>query len=512
MTSIVWFKKDLRVQDHRPLVEAATRGDVIPLFIYEPAILTSPEFERQHLRFLNQSLEELGRALRRLGASLIVREGDAVSVLESIRAATSATALFSHEETGNELTYARDRAVAAWARATGVVWTEYPQNGVVRRLKNRDGWSRTWDARMSEPLIPPPIGLRTPSCVKSGPQLEETDGRVQGSSKVTQPGGESAAHRTLEDFLSARGVAYAKGLSSPVSAPTACSRLSAHLSFGTISMKQIAQALVRRQEQLRTEPSPESRRWGSSLRAFEARLHWHCHFMQKLESEPRIEFENMHRACDGLREDDFSEERFHAWCEGRTGYPMVDACMRSLLATGWLNFRMRAMLVSFAAYDLWLHWRRPAVFLARHFLDFEAGIHFPQFQMQSGTTGINALRMYSPTKQGLDHDPHGEFIRRWVPELEAVPSEHVHEPWLMPHSVQVTSGCIVGRNYPAPVVDHRTVVAAAKQKLYGLRRQEEARSESRAIVRAHGSRKGSARKPQRTVVAADLFDTAGGEE
>jgi len=262
-------------------------------------------------------------------------------------------------------------------------------------------------------------------------------------------------------------------------------------------MRQVVHATNARRVELRAESGPEARRWFGSLKAFEARLHWHCHFMQKLESEPRLEFENLHRACDGLREDSFNEDHFAAWCAGRTGFPMVDACMRSLLATGWLNFRMRAMLVSFAAYDLWLHWRRPAVFLARHFLDFEPGIHFSQFQMQSGTTGINTLRMYSPTKQGQDHDPDGHFIRRWVPELEPVPTEHIHEPWLMPGDLQQRIGCVIGRHYPAPIVDHRTAIAFAKEKLYGLRRTSAARAESAAIVREHGSRKRpGGRKPR----------------
>jgi deoxyribodipyrimidine photo-lyase len=211
--------------------------------------------------------------------------------------------------------------------------------------------------------------------------------------------------------------------------------------------------------------------------------------MQKLESEPAIEFHNFARVCDGLREGEFDAARFAAWCEGRTGYPMVDACMRSLRATGWLNFRMRSMLVSFASYHLWLHWRETGLFLARQFLDFEPGIHWSQMQMQSGTTGINTLRMYSPTKQAKDQDPQGLFIRQWVPELARVPLPYLAEPWTMPAPVQDLAGCRIGQDYPAPIVDEKSALRAAKERMYGLRQQEVARQEASAVQARHGSRK-----------------------
>jgi deoxyribodipyrimidine photo-lyase len=188
------------------------------------------------------------------------------------------------------------------------------------------------------------------------------------------------------------------------------------------------QATRARRYQVRALPPERRGGWSAALAAFEGRLHWHCHFIQKLESEPSIEFENLHRACDGLRENDFDAERFEAWRAGHTGFPLVDACMRALQAGGWINFRMRAMLVSFSSYQVWLHWRQPARALARLFTDYEPGIHYSQVQMQSGTTGINTLRIYNPVKQSQDHDPEGAFIRRWVPELADVPTDWIHSP------------------------------------------------------------------------------------
>ena len=211
--------------------------------------------------------------------------------------------------------------------------------------------------------------------------------------------------------------------------------------------------------------------------------------MQKLEDEPALEFENISRVYDGLRENEFNQERFEAWQSGNTGYPMIDACMRALAQNRWINFRMRALLMSFASNHLWLHWRPTAVHLAKYFLDFEPGIHFSQCQMQSGTTGINTIRIYSPVKQVSDQDPTGEFIRRYVPELEQVPNKYLPEPHRMPMHVQSQVGCVVGRDYPVPIVDHRTAYRMAQERIFAIRQTEAAIDESKRVYQKHGSRK-----------------------
>lgn len=211
--------------------------------------------------------------------------------------------------------------------------------------------------------------------------------------------------------------------------------------------------------------------------------------MQKLEDEPELEFQNLSRVYDGLRENDFNQERFEAWQAGQTGNPMVDACMRALNESSWINFRMRAMLMSFASNHLWLHWRPTAVHLAKHFLDFEPGIHFSQCQMQSGTTGINTIRIYSPAKQVIDQDPKGFFIRRYVPELSNVPDAYLPEPHCMPLDMQSRVGCILGRDYPFPIVDHRTAYKSAQEKIFRIRQTDSAIAESRRVFVKHGSRK-----------------------
>jgi deoxyribodipyrimidine photo-lyase len=231
-----------------------------------------------------------------------------------------------------------------------------------------------------------------------------------------------------------------------------------------------------------------------------SRLAWHCHFMQKLEDEPAIEHRCMMPCTESLRsgmDPALAAQRLAAWQEGRTGYPMVDACMRALVQTGWINFRMRAMLVSFASHHLWLDWRTFAPWLGRQFLDYEPGIHYSQVQMQSGTTGINTLRIYSPRKQVEDHDPTGVFIRRWLPELQPVPDEFLAEPALMPGLLQQMVGCRIGEEYPQPIVDHATAYRAAQIALFSLRATPQARTESKAVFRKHGSRKRSGTRASR---------------
>jgi deoxyribodipyrimidine photo-lyase len=270
-------------------------------------------------------------------------------------------------------------------------------------------------------------------------------------------------------------------MASPLAGERACSRLSPHLALGTLSGREAAQAAM-----ARAGERPGGR-WAGAMKSFEARLAWRDHFMQKLEDEPAIELRCLHPATEGLRPREPDAVRLAAWERGETGVPFVDACMRYLGATGWLNFRMRAMLLSFASYHLWLDWRATGPVLARRFTDYEPGIHWPQVQMQSGTTGINTIRMYNPVKQGLEHDPAGAFTRRWVPELAPVPDAFLHEPWRWPEA-----GRLLGRAYPAPVVDLAAAARAAKEAVFGLRAAEGFRAAASRVAEKHASRKDAA--------------------
>ena len=476
---LVWFKRDLRVQDNPVLAEAAARGGrILPLFIVEPEGWAQPDASARQWRFVAESLTGLRADLARLGAPLIVRIGPATEVLSDLLGATGIREVLSLEETGNGWSYARDRAVAALLRDLGLRWQELPQGGVVRRLKGRDGWAGRRERVIRGAVLQVPAGLRgfdldpgpIPDARDLGLPFDPCPGR--------QRGGRAEAEATLASFLETRGRDYRRAMSSPLDGATACSRLSPHIAWGTLSVREAAQAATARKR------AAEGTRagWSGAMTSFEARLAWRDHFMQKLEDEPALEHRCLHSAYEGLRGDDAT--RRAAWEAGETGFPFVDACMRSLNATGWLNFRMRAMLVSFASYHLWLDWRATGPHLARQFTDYEPGIHWSQMQMQSGTTGMNTVRMYNPVKQGLDQDATGAFTRHWCPELRDVPDAYLQTPWAWEGA-----GRLLGKRYPVPVVDLAQAGRAAREKVWGVRSGDAFRAEAARIVDKHASRK-----------------------
>ncbi|NML27003.1 cryptochrome/deoxyribodipyrimidine photo-lyase family protein [Zoogloea dura] len=505
--SVVWFKRDLRVHDHAPLLQAARRGPVLCLYVVEPSLWAQPDCALQHYLFLEESLRDLARQLRHCGAELQIAVGEMTQVLGRLHALAPFETLLSHEETGNGHTFARDRAVARWCREQGVAWQEWPQHGVVRRLSSRDLWSARWQAHMQAPCLPALLpgslrGCGLPWPAQAWPAADEL-GLAAHDPPRRQRGGRTPGGQVLQDFLGERSRQYRGGISSPLMAPTACSRLSPYLALGSLSMREVVQATKHRIAEISDAAVPDSAWQRQGLTAFLSRLHWHCHFIQKLESEPALEFRNLHRGYDGLRESEWSEAHFAALVAGRTGWPMVDACVAMLRETGWINFRMRAMLVSVAAYPLWLHWRPVGLWLARQFLDYEPGIHWSQMQMQAGTTGINTTRVYNPVKQAQDHDPKGRFVRRWLPALRRVPDAWLLQPWRMPADVQARCGVRVGQEIPAPLVELDVATREAKARVHALRAQAEVRAAKAAIVDKHGSRLARSTREQRLPPAPD---------
>ena len=496
-THIVWFKRDLRVIDHAPLAAACKAGQVLPLFCWEPAVWAGDDYAKQHQAFALECLHELKAELLKFGLNLLVSPFGIIQTLNIIRTQLPIAKLYSHEETGNDATFTVDKAVADWCKTTRLIWQETPQNGVVRRLKNRNHWNWHWEQRMNMPLailpsnIMPAPSIVLPIITTSLAEMIQTNGADKRS---RQKGGRSHGLALFNSFLDGRAAKFRSGISSPLSAVTAGSRLSPYLAFGCLSMREVVQATRARRAWVNESPHLFSSSLHAGLVGFESRLHWHCHFMQKLESEPEIEFENMHHAHDDMRDEQLSsiesQRRLQIWSAGETGWPLVDACMAMLRETGWINFRMRAMLMSTASYLYWLHWREPGLHLAREFLDYEPGIHWSQSQMQSGTTGINTLRIYSPIKQAQDQDPTGAFVRHWLPALKNVPNTWIFEPYLMPKAQQQLYGCILDKDYPAPIVSIAKATTEARTKISAARKKEGVRDETQAIIKKHASRKG----------------------
>jgi deoxyribodipyrimidine photo-lyase len=478
MNVLVWFKRDLRIEDHPALSVAAGLGAVLPVYVAEPELWRHSDASGRQWAFVAETLAALREDLARLGAPLVVRTGDAVDVLDRLCRQHSIARILSHEETGNLWTYARDRRVAAWARASGIRWEELPQQGVVRRLGNRDGWARRRDGFVTAPALPAPAALRAVAGVEPGAIPAARALRLADDPCAhRQTGGRAQGLALMESFLTQRGEPYRAAMSSPLTGERACSRLSAHLAVGALSSREVVQAAA-----ARAAERPGGR-WPGALASFQSRMAWRDHFIQKLESEPQIEIRALHRAADALRPRLPDAARLAAWQAGETGLPFLDACMRYLRATGWLNFRMRSMVMAVASYHLWLDWRATGAVLAQRFTDYEPGIHWPQVQMQAGVTGINTIRIYNPVKQGLDQDPTGAFTRRWVPELSGVPDAFLQEPWKW-----TGARAVLGRLYPEPVVDVAAAARAAREACWGLRREKGYRAEMAEVIERHASR------------------------
>lgn len=515
---LVWLKKDLRLSDHAPLHRACEQaringGVVALLYCLEPKLIKQPDSAPQHFEFARECLEELASKLPEHVPLFLVKANAVVALQSVVLSGPEKITLYSHEETGNWASFERDQEVKSFCKTKQIVWLESPNNAVVRGLKNRDEWGKHWLETMRKPVLPVPEFSKLPQsmqfdfphamhirlqdnglpCVQLNTQPWPTWGQVahfyprqQTDKTQRQRGGRAHAERCLNEFLEQRGMNYRFEMSSPLSAESACSRISPYLAFGVFSIREVLDKLGNARDQ------HSQKQWKQSLKSFESRLHWHCHFIQKLESEPELEFRAAHRGLNGMRNrGELTPEetaKAKAWIEGRTGFPMVDACMRMLRATGWVNFRMRAMLVAFASYQLWLDWRHTAPMLAREFLDYEPGIHYPQFQMQSGVTGINTLRIYNPVKQAKDHDAQGVFIRRWIPELNNLPTEWIAEPWNTPILLQQECGCLIGENYPSPIVNPDTAIAKARANITDFRHQQGFVEEAKRVYQKHGSR------------------------
>lgn len=480
------MKRDLRLHDHLALYNALQEDlPVLLVYIFEPSLLKDKHYSERHWNFVKESLCYLQKQLSGYHTEILVVEGEVLPVFKTLLEHLKIHTVFSHQETGLRITYDRDLALESYAKYLKkdhldkkFGWIEFCNNGVQRGLRNRNGWREDWEWFMKQPQLPfhPKEGqLITLDFIiklKESFTIPSLETPIQTS---FQSGGTYNGLRYLDSFLKGRYKAYNRHISKPTLARKSCSRLSPYIAWGNLSVRQVWQQ------------AKHFRKTASHKRAidgFTSRLRWQAHFIQKFEMEDTMEFVSVNKGYHTLKKTK-NETYQKAWREGKTGYPLVDACMRCLLETGYLNFRMRALILSFFTHNLWQPWQDASPHLAQQFLDFEPGIHYPQIQMQAGETGINMLRIYNPVKNSIAHDPEGEFIKKWIPELSDVPTAYIHEPYTMSLLEQQFCNTFIGRDYPLPIVDIKKTGKKAGDILWNLKEERLVKKESYRILKRH---------------------------
>lgn len=512
---IFWLKRNLRLQDSEPFFESMRAfrksGRVLPLYCHEPRLIQQPDVSRQHQLFVHETLEELDAELQSIGGKLLQAVGETVDVLDQIHRFHPLTKIWTHQETTQHSQFERDKAVNAWCAVQDVELIETGQNGIVRGFQQPESFadyfalSRLATLRdptgkdLSERFAPLPFL----SCEqKAIPAAAGTD------KPLRQKGGRSQAVSNLNRFFQIQPLKkYPFQISSPNTAWEGCSRISTYLAYGIVSDREVFQAVDRVVTEAHGRMNADQfENFQKNARFFLDRLSWRRQYMQTFESSPELEFQCMLPQFDGVREADYqrknlgesfgersvenADAHFDAWKQGRTGFPYIDAAMRCLNQTGWINMRLRATLVSFATLNLWIPTTKVAEYLATEFLDYEPGIHHVIHQLIAGTTTFSGLMVYDPVKQGKDHDTDGLFIRKWIPELAGLSGSDIHNLVKTRRQTTQSRERFSYLMYPDAIVDHRETAKRAKDRIKELRNNDQSRkgvSVEQEIGREEGS-------------------------
>ncbi|WP_420630744.1 cryptochrome/photolyase family protein [Candidatus Leptofilum sp.] len=451
-TAVWWIRRDLRLRDNQALAAAINAAaQVLPLFIIDPFFENSAYVGEKRYAFLWAGLRQLDADLHLRGSQLIVRYGRPQQILSKIMAESSAEAIFAEEDfTG----YARRRDAQIGESlpltlTPGIV--VHPPGTVLKQ--NDDPYivftpfkKKAWLARplpQASDILPAPDRINSPKAIQS----DDLPTKPELPAEMPFEPGETEAQRRLQTFAQATIDRYAAERN--IVSVDGTSQLSPYLRFGMLSARQ---AVVTAVSCLQNAPTKEARKgadtWLSELIWREFYVHILHHFPHVLQRSFRAEYDHIVWRNE--------EDEFVAWCNGRTGYPLVDAAMRQLTSSGWMHNRARMVVASFLVKDLLIDWRWGEKFFMQHLVDGDPAANNGGWQWTAGT-GTDAapyFRIFNPTSQAIKFDPSGEYIRRWLPELADVPNDYIHEPWKMPPLVQKGANCQIGSDYPQPIVDH----------------------------------------------------------
>lgn len=436
MKTIVWHRRDLRIKDNKALCEASKIGSVIPIFVIDPIFFDAKKYSNSRLVFLIESLIDLNNQYKEHGGHLVLLEGDPIERITSLKQRLNSRVFFNFDTSGK---YGRDRDNSAIMN--GFIGF---QNDAIQRAGRQNNWSQNAKNHF-ESQIQEVESLKLFS-INPDISIDEVVKKysISHDKNTTYKGGSYFAQKRLEEFLS-NIKEYPKSISKPYASELYTSRLSTHFSFGTISIRDVYQQT--------------DRICAKQKSFYSTRLFWNQHFTQKLEDNISLYKE----AANPIFQKNYNkiykqnDEYIERWVKGLTGYPLIDASMRSLNETGFINFRMRAMVASFFTYVLKQPWKVGADYMFQNLIDADRAINYSQWQMQSGLVGVHPNRIYNPTKQIIDYDPECRFIRKYVPELKDVSNELIIE------DTENRSSTLFGSYYIEPIVSFSEEAKAARE-------------------------------------------------